>query len=216
MSLALESPHLQSAASLTQADSALPLSEAYAEILPHGLLRGQVVVCHGVAAYSIALGLVERAVTVGSWLAVVDLEQESPEAIAEFGIPFHRVIGVTTGDDPANVLSAVFDGFDVVLIPAHRYRGALVRRISQRIRAKGVTLIVIDDADEVGVRDAVSLGDVATCIGKELAGVLVVFSPDISPCRRQAVDHLDLFAQRCSCQPQLMCGSGTSTTRPVM
>ena len=74
MSLAFESPHLQSAALLTQAGSALPLSEAYAEILPHGLLRGQVVVCHGVAAYSIALGLVERAVTVGSWLAVVDLE----------------------------------------------------------------------------------------------------------------------------------------------
>lgn len=167
MSLALESPHLQSAASLTQADSALPLSEAYAEILPHGLLRGQVVVCHGVAAYSIALGLVERAVTVGSWLAVVDLEQVSPEAIAEFGIPLHRVIGVTTGDDPANVLSAVFDGFDVVLIPAHRYRGALARRISQRIRAKGVTLIVIDDADEVGVRDAVSLGDVAL-IGSDM------------------------------------------------
>ncbi len=161
MSIALESSHLRSAASLTNTDSALPLSEAYAEVLPAGLLRGQVVACQGPAAYSIAFGLLSRAIAVGSWLAMVDLEQVSPEALVEFGIPLHRVVGVSTGDDPANVLSAVFDGFDVVAIPAFRYRGALARRIAQRIRAKGVTLVVIDDSNEIRAGDTASLGDIA-------------------------------------------------------
>lgn len=160
MSIALESSHLRSAASLTKTDSSLPLSEAYAEVLPTGLLRGQVVACQGPAAYSIALGLISRAIAVGSWLAMVDLEQISPEALVEFDIPLHRVVGISTGDDPANVLSAVFDGFDVVIIPACRYRGALARRIAQRIRAKGVTLVVIDDSNEIRANDTASLGDI--------------------------------------------------------
>ena len=164
MSIALESTHLRSASSLTKSDSALPLSEMYAEVLPAGLLRGQVVTCRGPAAYSIALGLVARAVAVGSWLAMVDLDQVSPEALVEFDIPLHRVVGVSAGDDLANVLSAVFDGFDAVMMPASRYRGALARRIAQRIRAKGVTLIVIDDTNEIRAHDTTSLGDI------ELAG----------------------------------------------
>jgi len=164
MSIALESTHLRSASSLTKSDSALPLSEMYAELLPAGLLRGQVVTCRGPAAYSIALGLVARAVAVGSWLAMVDLDQVSPEALVEFDIPLHRVVGVSAGDDLANVLSAVFDGFDAVMMPAFRYRGALARRIAQRIRAKGVTLVVIDDTNEMRAHDTTSLGDI------ELAG----------------------------------------------
>jgi len=164
MSIALESTHLRSASSLTKSDSALPLSEMYAELLPAGLLRGQVVTCRGPAAYSIALGLVARAVAVGSWLAMVDLDQVSPEALVEFDIPLHRVVGVSAGDDLANVLSAVFDGFDAVMMPASRYRGALARRIAQRIRAKGVTLVVIDDTNEMRAHDTTSLGDI------ELAG----------------------------------------------
>lgn len=160
MAIALESSHLRSAASLTKTDSALPLSEAYAEVLPNGLLRGQVVACQGPAAYSIALGLISRAVAVGSWFAMVDLEEVSPEALIEFDIPLHRVVGVSTGDDPANVLSAVFDGFDVVAVPAARYRGALARRIAQRIRAKGVTLVVIDGTSEIRASDTASLGDI--------------------------------------------------------
>jgi len=164
MSIALESTRLRSASSLTKSDSALPLSEMYAEVLPAGLLRGQVVTCRGPAAYSIALGLVARAVAVGSWLAMVDLDQVSPEALVEFDIPLHRVVGVSAGDDLANVLSAVFDGFDAVMIPASRYRGALARRIAQRIRAKGVTLVVIDDTNEIRAHDTTSLGDI------ELAG----------------------------------------------
>jgi len=161
MSIALEFSHLRPAASLTKTDSALPLSEAFAEILPSGLLRGQVVACQGPAAYSVALGLVSRAISVGSWLAMVDLEQVSPEALVEFDIPLHRVVGVSTGDDPANVLSAVFDGFDIVIIPAFRYRGALARRIAQRIRAKGVTVVVVDDNNEIRAGDTASLGDIA-------------------------------------------------------
>lgn len=164
MSIALESAHLRSASSLTKSDSALPLSEMYAEVLPAGLLRGQVVTCRGPAAYSIGLGLVARAVAVGSWLAMVDLDQFSPEALVEFDIPLHRVVGVSAGDDLANVLSAVFDGFDAVMIPASRYRGALARRIAQRIRAKGVALVVIDDNSEIRADDTASLGDI------ELAG----------------------------------------------
>ena len=167
MSIALESSHLRSAASLTKTDSALPLLEAFAEILPSGLLRGQVVACQGPAAYSVALGLVSRAISVGSWLAMVDLEQVSPEALVEFDIPLHRVVGVSTGDDPANVLSAVFDGFDIVIIPAFRYRGALARRIAQRIRAKGVTVVVIDDTNEIRAGDTASLGDI-TLVGSDI------------------------------------------------
>jgi len=167
MSIALESSHLRPAASLTKTDSALPLSEAFAEILPSGLLRGQVVACQGPAAYSVALGLVSRAISVGSWLAMVDLEQVSPEALVEFDIPLHRVVGVSTGDDPANVLSAVFDGFDIVIIPAFRYRGALARRIAQRIRAKGVTVVVIDDTNEIRAGDTASLGDI-TLVGSDI------------------------------------------------
>ena len=167
MSIALESSHLRPVASLAKTDSALPLSEAFAEILPSGLLRGQVVACQGPAAYSVALGLVSRAISVGSWLAMVDLEQVSPEVLVEFDIPLHRVVGVSTGDDPANVLSAVFDGFDIVIIPAFRYRGALARRIAQRIRAKGVTVVVIDDTNEIRAGDTASLGDI-TLVGSDI------------------------------------------------
>jgi hypothetical protein len=148
VSVALETYSIRPAALVARSASVLPVAEEMAALFPEGgLMRGQTVLTRGPASRSLALAVVARGVAIGAWLAVLDMPELSPEALHEIGVPLHRVVAVSTGTQPADVLAAVFDGFEVVIMPALLYRGALARRVAQRIRAKGVCLVLVDTSD---------------------------------------------------------------------
>jgi hypothetical protein len=140
-----------SAASLAR-ERLLPVTDPLAALLPDGgLVRGQVVATRGVAAVSLALGLVVDAVVAGSWLAIVDLPAIGTEAAEELGIPLERVVRVDPGPRGrdrsttwAELMAAVVDGFEVVVtrIPPQVPAG-LARRVCQRVQAKAAVLVVV-------------------------------------------------------------------------
>ncbi|HEY5664940.1 MAG TPA: hypothetical protein VIS05_12995 [Ilumatobacter sp.] len=137
-----------SLAALTPArDRCLPVDETFAHLLPDGgLRRGWVVGCTGPAALSVALALVARPATVGSWMAAVGVPMLGVEAAGEFGVPLARLVRVdTTGraDEWAERVAAAADGFDIVIThpPADAERAA--RRVRTRLQARGAVLIAI-------------------------------------------------------------------------
>lgn len=95
-----------------------------------------------------ALSLVARAVTVGSWLAVVDVDDLGYGAMADHGIALERVVSVVHGrdGDVARTVGALCDGFDLVV--AGRLHGATadLRRLVSRVQAQQTVLVVLDEA----------------------------------------------------------------------
>lgn len=128
-------------------DRCLPVAEAYEPLLPDGgLRRGHVVGCGGPAAMSLALGLLARPVSAGSWLAVVGVPMLGLEAVAEMGVPLERVVGVDAGSGPsvwAERVAAAIDGFECVLtrppVGADRY----LRKVTNRMQARGAVLVPV-------------------------------------------------------------------------
>lgn len=128
-------------------DRCLPVDEPFEPLLPDGgLRRGHVVGCGGVAAMSLALGLVARPVAAGSWLAVVGVPMLGIEAVAETGVPLDRVVAVDVGGGPgewAERVAAAIDGFEVVLtrLPAGAHRH--LRKVGHRLQARGGVLVPV-------------------------------------------------------------------------
>lgn len=128
-------------------------------LLPEGgLVRGRTVACEGLVAPSLALSLVAEAGRAGAWSAVVDLPWVGVEAAVELGVPAERLVRVDTGRPDGRVghdergelwgevLSAVLDGFDLVLsrVPP-RVPAALGRRLQTRLRHRGAVLVLVGD-----------------------------------------------------------------------
>ena len=111
-----------------------------------GLVRGRVVGCTGPAAMSLALALTSRATTTGSWLAVVGVPMLGLEAVAEFGVPLSRVVAVDSDGRPAawaERVGAAADGFDLILTRPPAGADRVVRKVRQRLQARGVVLIAV-------------------------------------------------------------------------
>lgn len=111
-----------------------------------GLVRGRVVGCTGPAAMSLALSLAARATVTGSWLAVVGVPMLGVEAVAELGVPLSRLVAVDTDGRPAawaERVGAAADGFDLILTRPPAGADRVVRKVRQRLQARGVVMIAV-------------------------------------------------------------------------
>ena len=123
------------------------------------LVRGQTVACTGSAATSCALTLMGSVTRAGFWAAVVGVPSVGVVAAADMGVALERAVfvadprrtavegsGPTAAHDVATVLSALVDGFEMVVIPAPIVTAvgvAGVRRLQSRAHTKGVSLVVV-------------------------------------------------------------------------
>lgn len=112
-----------------------------------GLVRGHTVECSGSGAMSLALAMVASASRAGSWTAVVGLPDCGAMAAAELGVDLERTVFIGQPDegDVAVVLSAVADGFDLLVVAARtiaRLSAGATRGLQTRLRGRGILLTV--------------------------------------------------------------------------
>jgi len=134
-------------------DRSIPVEPALTGLLPDaGLRRGHVVGCGGVAARSLAVALVARAVGEGAWLAVVGMPTFGVEAAIEYGVVPERVVLVDAVgvDEWADRVAAAADGFDLVLTAPPRGAERRMRKVRQRLQARGVVMVVVPDSRSSG------------------------------------------------------------------
>lgn len=128
-------------------DRCFPVAEVYESLLPDGgLRRGHVVGCGGPAAMSLAMGLLAHPVSAGSWVAVVGVPMLGLEAVAEMGVSLERVVGVDAGAGPsawAERVAAAIDGFEFVLTRPPAGADRYLRKIGNRLQARGAVLVPV-------------------------------------------------------------------------
>ena len=132
-------------------DRVLPVEPALEPLFPEaGLMRGSVVGCQGATAMSVALALVAGPSAAGSWLAVVGVPSLGLRAASEVGIALDRLVMVADqardlGEEPwANVISALIDGFDVIVLRSD-VRASVARRLQSRLQNRGAVLVLVGD-----------------------------------------------------------------------
>ena len=130
----------------------LAVLPAFESLLPGAVLqRGNVVACEGVAATTLALALTAGPSQAGAWVAVAGFPHAGIEAAVELGVAPARLVMVTEPTARFNdatwgdVLAAMIDGFDVVLLgPAtSRVRASTARRLLARAQARGVVIVTV-------------------------------------------------------------------------
>lgn len=133
-------------------DRTLPVHEVLAPILPQGVQRGSVVACTGPLAVSLALLAAAGPSRSGCWVGVAGLPALGLGAAAELGVAVERLVqvaepaGRTWADgDWAEVLGAMVDGFDVLLLGpgAQRVRAGTARRVTARLQARGAIAVCV-------------------------------------------------------------------------
>lgn len=148
-------PDVSSLSDLVPArDRAIPVEPALAGLFPDaGLRRGHVIGCGGGAARSLAFALVARPVTDGAWLAVVGLPDLGIEAAVEHGVPADRLVAVDA-DTPtswAERIAAAADGFELILAAQPRGADRVMRKLRQRLQARGGVLLLVPPGRSSGV-----------------------------------------------------------------
>jgi hypothetical protein len=138
----------------------LSVLPAFQSLLPNAALqRGSVVACEGSAAASLALALAAKPSQEGAWIAVAGFPDIGLAAAAELGVVPARLVmvtepaveltaGLTAGFNDAtwaDVLAAMIDGFDVLLLGPGtlRVRTNTARRLVARAQARGAVIITI-------------------------------------------------------------------------
>lgn len=119
------------------------------------LQRGSVVACEGSAAASLALALAAKPSQEGAWVAVAGFPDIGLAAAAEIGVmPARLVMVAEPAVNPtasfsdamwADVLAAMIDGFDVLLLGpgTSRVRTNTARRLLARAQARGAVIITV-------------------------------------------------------------------------
>ena len=141
LSLAERFPALTAVAA---SERTLPVHESLIELLP-ALQRGSTVACGGRAAVSLALALAAAPSCEGAWVGVAGLPELGIRAAADMGVALERLVMVT-GDPPwVDVLAAMIDGFDVILVGQRvgRLASGAVRRLQARAQSRGVVMLTI-------------------------------------------------------------------------
>lgn len=129
---------------VTQPGESLPLTPALAGLFPAGgLRRGSTVSVAG--STSLVLALLAEATRAGSWAAVAGLPDLGLAAAAELGVDLDRIALVPRpGAEVVAVLSALVDGFDLVVVGPAVARGVqpqVARRLAGRVRNRGAVLL---------------------------------------------------------------------------
>ena len=130
----------------------LSVLPAFESLLPNAALqRGSVVACEGSAAVTLALGLAAGPSQAGAWVAVAGFPDLGLAAAAELGVVPSRLVMVTEPaggfNDPtwADVLAAMIDGFDVLLLGPGtlKVRTNTARRLVARAQARGAVIVTV-------------------------------------------------------------------------
>jgi hypothetical protein len=122
----------------------LPVHESLTDLLPV-LQRGSTVACNGRAGVSLALALAAAPSGEGAWVGVAGLPELGLRAAADMGVELRRLVMVN-GDPPwVDVLAAMIDGFDVILIGQRvgRLAQGAVRRLQARVQTRGVVMLTV-------------------------------------------------------------------------
>jgi len=122
----------------------LPVHDALIELLP-ALQRGSTIACSGRAAVSLALALASAPSRDGAWVGVAGLPELGVRAAADMGLALERLVMVA-GDPPwVDVLAAMIDGFDVILVGRRvgRLASGAVRRLQARAQSRGVVMLTV-------------------------------------------------------------------------
>jgi hypothetical protein len=136
----------------------VPMLSAFEELLPQSVMqRGSVVECAGSASVSLALALAAGPSLAGAWVGVAGLPQVGVAAAVELGVAAERLVMVTEPaqrfDDGqwAEVLAAMIDGFDVLLLGpgAHALKAVTARRLVARLQSRGAVLLSVSGASGV-------------------------------------------------------------------
>lgn len=135
------------AAAVPARDRTIPVDEPFGSLFPDGgLQRGRIVGCDGPAAVSAAAALVAGAARAGSWVLLLGAPMIGLEALAELGVPLHRVVAVETDASPtawAERVAAAADGFELILTVPPRGAERVERKVRQRLQARGAVLVPV-------------------------------------------------------------------------
>ena len=128
----------------SRSSDVLPVLPALAGCLPDGgLRRGTTVAVSGSVA--LVLALLAGATQNGSWATLTGLPELGLTAAAELGVVLDRVALVPhPGGEAVAVVSALIDGFDLVVLGPAVARGLapqVARRLAGRIRNRGTVLL---------------------------------------------------------------------------
>jgi hypothetical protein len=142
------------APSTMAAERVVPVHEALTTVLPHGLVQGSTVGCTGDAATSVALLVVAEATRRGAWVGIAGLGGLGIQAAVEAGVDVERVVAVRRHPDRlrdrllddgtwGQILAAMIDGFDVVLLgPQVQVRAGTARRVQARAQPRGTVIVL--------------------------------------------------------------------------
>ena len=122
----------------------LPVSDSLAELLP-SLQRGSTIECSGPAAVSLALALASAPSQQGAWVGVAGLPEMGLGAAADMGVALERLVMVTGDPSWVDVLAAMIDGFDIVVVGRRvgRLASGAVRRLQARAQSRGVVMLTV-------------------------------------------------------------------------
>jgi hypothetical protein len=140
-SLAERFPSLTTVAA---SERTLPVHASFAELLP-SLQRGTTLGCAGGAGVSLALALAAGPSQEGSWVGVAGLPELGLRAAADMGVALERLIMIGGNPPWVDVLAAMIDGFDVVIVGPHvgRLGSTAVRRLQARLQARGAVVVAV-------------------------------------------------------------------------
>ncbi len=122
----------------------LPVDPCLAGLLP-SLQRGSTIACGGRAAVSLALAIAASPSREGAWVGVAGLPELGIRAAAEMGVALQRLVMVTGDPSWVDVLAAMIDGFDVILVGqgVARLGPGAVRRLQARAQSRGVVMLTV-------------------------------------------------------------------------
>ncbi|MEO5899081.1 MAG: hypothetical protein ABIR68_02980 [Ilumatobacteraceae bacterium] len=139
-------------------DRTIELLPAFAELVPGGVQRGATIGCVGPAAVSLAMAVAAGPVGQGAWVGVAGVPTFGVRAAVELGVAAERLVLVTESPGGfaegqwADVVAAMIDGFDVVVLGAgvRRVRPAVARRLQARVQQRGSLLVTVGVFDGFG------------------------------------------------------------------
>jgi hypothetical protein len=130
---------------LPESESAVPVPQWLAELLPAQLPRGTVAVLSG--ARSLLLSMVAAVTAAGGNAAIVGQPDIGLLAAAEMGADLSRLAVIPDpGTDPVEVAAVLIDGMDLVVLGlgGRSVSHTRARAVVARARLKGCTLLVTD------------------------------------------------------------------------
>jgi len=94
---------------------------------------------------SLALAIASAPSREGAWVGVAGLPELGIRAASDMGVAVERLVMVTGDPSWVDVLAAMIDGFDVVVVGRRvgRLAGGAVRRLQARAQSRGIVMLTV-------------------------------------------------------------------------